>query len=286
MNVGAKQKPVRFKDKIREESNRDSHVSLAIAVAILAAVIVISSCVINPMLNQPTDNSTFKSTAAIVDHLSLTRPNQTFIETVTNLLEEVGYTVDYYSGKEVTVSLYRNLLAYGYKLLIFRVHSSSYQMQGEEIVKSEVTLFTSEPYGTAKHLQEQLGEQVVPIKYLKEEQTLYFGIRPEFIMSHGKFNNTWIVMMGCDGLTTAGMARAFVKKGAIAYVGWYGSITGNRNDPAITRLLQHLVTERQTLRNAVTETMVEFGPNNIDYSFLKFYPNEAGDCTIQDLDSS
>ena len=286
MNVGAKHKRVGFKDKVGEEANRGSHIGLAITVAILAAVIFIASSVINPMLNQPTDNLASRSTAAIVDHLSLTRPNQTFVETVTNILEEAGYIVDYYSGKEVTVNLYRNLLAYGYKLIIFRVHSSSYQMQGEEIVQSEVTLFTSEPYSTGKYLQEQLDEQVVPVKYLNEEQTHYFGVRPGFIMSHGKFNNTWIVMMGCDGLTTTGMARAFVEKGAIAYVGWFGSITGNRNDPAITRLLQHLVTEKQTLRNAVTKTMVEFEPNSIDYSFLKLYPDEAGQHTIQDVEAS
>ncbi|NIW13776.1 MAG: hypothetical protein GWN31_07570, partial [Candidatus Thorarchaeota archaeon] len=43
---------------------------------------------------------------AIVDHLSLSQPNQTFIQTSTNILETAGFTVDYYKGEEVTVEFY------------------------------------------------------------------------------------------------------------------------------------------------------------------------------------
>ena len=230
-------------------------IGLAVIVCVLTAMAFISGFLVVSMFSQPlvnqTSSSISKPKAAIVDQLSLTRPNQTFIETATNILKKAGYTVDYYPGEEVTVNSYGRLLAYGYNLIIFRVHSSSYQMQGEEIVKSDVTLFTSEIYSNSKHVQQQLNEQVVSVKYLSEEHTLYFGIKPSFITSHGKFDNTTIVMMGCDGLTTTSMAEAFIENGARGYIGWYGSVMGIRNDPAITYLLRKLITEKQTIIKAV-----------------------------------
>src|SRR3972149_2554893 len=47
--------------------------------------------------------------AVSVDQLSATPPTPAFAETVTPLLEADGYAVDYYSGDQVTVELYRDL---------------------------------------------------------------------------------------------------------------------------------------------------------------------------------
>ena len=287
---GSKKKKLRgVKHKVHEEKTRERNIGLALSVTVLIVILCISGIIINSMLNQPSASQTFNSTsktrAAIVDHLSLTRPNQTFIETATNILKQAGYTVDYYPGDEVTVNFYGSLPTHGYGLIIFRVHSSARQMQGEEIVKSDVSLFTSELYSTSKYIQQQLDGQVVSVKYLHGEETLYFGIRPGFIMSNGNFHNTTIIMMGCDGLMTTSMAETFTEKGAKAYIGWDDSILGTRNDPAITHLLQHLITEKQTINNATANTMTEFPPTPTDYSMLRYYPLKAGTQRIENIKS-
>jgi hypothetical protein len=67
--------------------------------------------------------------AAIVDQGSLaptSRPNPVFIKKATAILEEAGFSVDYYPGEAVTVEFYRNLPNYGYDFIILRTHSSIY----------------------------------------------------------------------------------------------------------------------------------------------------------------
>jgi len=100
---------------------------------------------------------------------------------------------------------------------------------------------------------------------------------------NGKFQNTVIIMMGCDGLKNPDMAKAFIEKGAKVYISWDDSILGTRNDPAIKCLLQHLITEKQTVKKAVAETMKEFKPSPIDSSVLRYYPFEAGELIIGDI---
>ena len=79
--------------------------------------------------NRSNINQGFPYKAAIVDHLSLTAPNQTFIQTATNTLKQAGYRVDYYSGEKVNVEFYRNLPTHGYGLIILRVHSTATEAQ-------------------------------------------------------------------------------------------------------------------------------------------------------------
>ncbi|TET88142.1 MAG: hypothetical protein E3J34_00925, partial [Dehalococcoidia bacterium] len=51
------------------------------------------------------------------------KPNQAFIDKMTQVLEAYGFKVDTYQGDEVTVDFYRQLPTYGYNLIIFRAHS-------------------------------------------------------------------------------------------------------------------------------------------------------------------
>lgn len=99
----------------------------------------------------------------------------------------------------------------------------------------------------------------------------------------GRFQNTLIIMMGCEGLENSLMAEAFTEKGAKAYIGWDDSILGTRNDPAIRCLLQHLIMEKQTVEKAVANTMKEFPPSQNDNSVLQYYPLETGEQTIEDI---
>ena len=86
--------------------------------------------------------------------------------------------------------------------------------------------------------------------------------------------------MGCDGLTYAEMAEALIQKGAKVYIGWNAMVSSSRTDQATMQLLQHLITEKQTVNQAVAETMEEIGPDQAYNSVLVYYPHELGNYAI------
>jgi hypothetical protein len=232
-----------------------------------------------PTIQFKPENSTSKLRAALVDQVSLNSPNQTFVQAVTEMLERANYRVDYYSSGSVTVAFYRDLATRGYSLIILRVHSTT----GEYPL---VFLFTSEPYSRSEYVDEQLTDKLVPVALSSEEADrgiLYFGITPAFVESsiNGEFANTIVIMMGCGGLRSTSMATAFIERGAQAYVSWDGSVSATYTDQATTQLLQHLVTEGQTIKQAVTNTIREVGPDPTYNSTLQYYPPQSGNYEIQ-----
>ena len=216
--------------------------------------------------------------AAILDQLSLYLPNQAFIENSTSILENAGFDVDYYPGNEVTVDFFRRLPSLGYKLIIMRVHSGL--MFKEDKITKNVTFFTSETYSTTKYVLEQLRDEVVPAivsftPNFMENQPVYFAITPEFVKSsmEGRFENTVIVMMGCNGLTYTPMAEALIQRGALVYIGWNLPVSIDYVDNAALHLLQGLVAEEKTIWDAVMDTRNEVGPDPTYDAELVFYPN-------------
>jgi len=275
----AKKKPHGMKQRIREERKREERIGLAVIVAILSIIILVSGFIINSLLNQPSTNQPVESIsepkAAIVDHLSLTYPNQTFIETATTILKQAGCTVDYYPGEQVTVEFYRHLPTHEYSLIILRVHSTA--PYGK--------LFTSEQYSASKYVYEQLTDQVLKVSFYAETPPFYFGISQFFVMDSmiGNFKNTTIIMMGCNGLKYTVMAEAFIEKGAKVYISWSDSVLASHTDQATTHLLQHLIIQKQPLKQAINTTMKDVGPDPAYNSLLIYYPLEAGDYTIQNI---
>jgi len=288
--VKGKKKPAGIKHRIREKKKRERRIALAIIIAILIIIVSASGFFINSMLNKPSpdhssNTSTSEPKAAIADHLSLTAPNQTFIQTATNTLEQAGYTVDYYPGEDITVGFYRDLPKHNYDIIILRVHSTAAELQGQEYVETPVCLFTSENYTTTKYLYEQLYDQIVGVSYTVPEPPFYFGIMPKFVTSSmsGRFQDTAIIMMGCEGLNNTKMAEAFIQKGAKVYIGWRGAVSASRTDQATAQLLQHLIMEKQTIKQAVTETMNDVGPDLIHDTVLLYDPPEAEEYVIPDV---
>jgi len=212
---------------------------------------------------------------AMVDHLSTQWPDQTFNQTLHDILNQTGLKVDYYPSEDVTVDFYRELPKHNYKLIIFRVHSTAESSVND--TPPFVSFFTSEEYNTIRHVSEQRDMRVVYAK-LQYDETFYFGITPLFVTGsmEGRFNDTVIIAMGCDGLRYNTMAEAFIQKGAKAYVSWNGSVSIGHTDDATISLLRHLITEHQTVEEAVQHTMNEVGPDPADNSILLFYPNRAG----------
>ena len=289
----AEKKRAGIKAQIRAEKERGRRVATAIILAIILASAALSAYFgytildpstplssIEPALQFKPENPNPKLKAAIVDQLSLTAPNETFTQTAAAILTQANYTVDYFSGEKVTVNFFRNLPTGGYKLIILRVHSAI----GPED-NPPLALFTSEPLDSRKHVDEQLTDQlqgVVFLPYRPGDKT-YFGIPPKFIETSmkGELSNSVVIAMGCDGLTYTDMAQAFIEKGARAYVSWNGSVSSSHTDQAATQLLKHLVTEGQTISQAVENTAREVGPDEAYNSILKCYPLASGNYAIQ-----
>jgi hypothetical protein len=233
------------------------------------------------------------ATAAIIDQLSSLQENDQFIANVTRELEDYGFEVDLYQGNNVTVDFYRQLPTYGYKLIIFRAHSGILEQDGEVMLRT--VLFTNEPYNESAHTLEILYEQLV-MGGACQGCPMMFGITPKFIRAEGligqdkdmvgRFDNTVIVMMGCSGIAMDDMARAFVDKGASAYLAWDRSVELYYVDNATPYLMNQLCSGKLTVREAVNNTMDVIGPDPNYGAELKYYYDPAshnGDKTLEEL---
>ena len=211
-----------------------------------------------------------------MDQLSLTFPNPSFREEATSTLEQAGYVVDYYPGEEVTVDFYRHLPTLDYQLIVFRSHADRITgvWQGQEI--DEVILFTSEPYDDLKYLEERANKRLTIARYYEDGEP-YFGISPDFVDDSmlGNFDDTVIVMMGCEGLLSDRTAEAFVQKGANTYISWDETVSATHTDAATERLLELLLLNDLSADDAVAQTMTDIGPDPIYDSVLRAYPPEG-----------
>jgi len=212
---------------------------------------------------------------AVVDQLSAQWPDPAFNQTIFSILNQTGLQVDYYPSQDVTVNFYRTLALHDYKLIIFRVHSTS--ETGSTDLPPWVVFFTSENYSNTNYVSEQEDMRLVYVKFPDVSQ-LYFGITPTFVQNsmEGTFNGTTIIAMGCEGLNKTTMADAFIQKGAKAFISFNGPVQEEYTDNATVYLLRHLITENQTIQDAVQETMNDVGADPEYKSVLLYYPNNAG----------
>jgi hypothetical protein len=209
--------------------------------------------------------------AAIVDQLSLTAPNAEFADDARALLEGAGYTVDYFPGEDIDVDFYRKLPAYGYKFIVFRVHADRLQAvwRGEQI--DDVVLFSSEKYDRNRYVPDQAANRLVIANYINDPQD-YFGVTPDFFDELGDFDDTTIIMMGCEGLVSERAAQAFVDKGASTYISWDETVSATHTDAATKRLLELMLVDQRDPAAAVAETMSELGPDPTFGSKLVAFP--------------
>jgi len=274
----------------RKKSSKDEKPNfprkLTYGLAITLASVLIAYYLITTYLPPPPS----ELKAAIVDQLSLTvEENLTrdFNETATNILKQAGLKVDYYPSEQVDVGFYRDLPPKNYKLIILRSHSTAGQRSNGELIPSFTVLFTSEPYDKTKYYAEQGSGQLAQVYYTPYHvgDPSYFGITPYFVKRsmQGSFSDAVVILMGCEGLSNSETAQAFIEKGAKVYVSWNASVSASHTDIATTHLLQHLVLEKQSVKNSVDQTMKEVGLDPDYNSQLVFYPAEAGGFTIQNF---
>ncbi|MFQ6030185.1 MAG: hypothetical protein ACE5Q6_22150 [Dehalococcoidia bacterium] len=205
-------------------------------------------------------------TAAIVDQLTTSVPNPEFVASATASLQEAGYLVDYYPGEEVTVDLYRQLPRLDYDIIVMRAHaglSQEVDQETGEITGTEyVGLFTGEVYSKEKYHEDQV-KGLIGWSTTYDGGPLFYAIGDRFIEEsmEGRFDDTLIVMMGCDGLSTQRTAQAFLDKGAKAFVSWTRPVSASHTDSSTQRLLQKLLLDGLSVGEAVSRTAAEVGPD-------------------------
>jgi hypothetical protein len=252
---------------------------IALGLAVLSAL-ALASC---GGVTEPADAG---DRAAIVDQLYLLEPDPEFIAEAKEILESGGFTVDVWQGEEITVDFYRDLPRRGYEFIIFRVHSGLVLevTDGEAVPLEETYLFTAETYTTTKYITDQLNDKVSRVLF-SDEYPEVFAVNSEFIRqnSRGDYDNTFIIAMGCESYHFDDLPRAFMEKGASAYIGWSTIVSLEYVDGVTLALLDNLCSGNMTLAQGVEQTMAELGHDPYFDTYLKYCPAESGDRKVAEL---
>mgnify|MGYP005862988559 CR=1 FL=1 len=96
----------------------------------------------------------------------------------------------------------------------------------------------------------------------------------------GRFDDTLIIIGGCQSLGTPDLAQALLDRGAAAVVGWNEWVDLHHNDQALLHLLRGLTVEKLTLEQAVRKTINEVGPDPTYESFLTYLTQYGGLFTL------
>ncbi len=242
---------------------------------IVLLLVVVSSVYFFVFSSSTTTYEAIPYTAAIIDQLAMTHPNQTFVQNVNNTLMTAGFSVDYYNYSQITVDFYRQLPSKRYNLIILRVHSGVGQYSGL------TSFYTSENYSDSMEVYywEKIRKQAVAVNYVPNGP-LYFAITSNFVKAIDGCGNSTVIVMGCDGLNKTDMAEAFIEKGANIYISWDGLVSPGHTDRAIGQLVNNLVSKNQTVSEAIDNTMNTVGPDPKYHSRLAYFPSEAEDFII------
>jgi hypothetical protein len=272
---------MKTKDKAElEKSTRNKRLSYVAIVVIL--ILVLASILFFPRYNQ-----TIQPKAAIIDQLSSSQlspgsryPNQTFVETATELLYKRFSVVDYYSDN-ATVENYKRLASDSYKLIIWRAHSAL------ALSSKYIAISTSEVNDTRTSIDysQYTDDGQLTLCNITGDTKYYFAITPSFIakVMSGRFEDTVIILMSCNGLARGydTTAQAFEEKGAKVFISWDGWINSSKNDDAIALLLRYLIDENNTIEEAILKIPPQHS-SELGDSTLKYDPvnNEVSNYRI------
>ena len=198
---------------------------------------------------------------AVFDSLSTTHPDGAFVDSLSQVARQHGYSLEYYPPDSSTVDMLANLPYLGYSLVIFRTHGATVDYP---------VIGTSDPYDGEQRIGDQLGNRIVN---LRVQGYQYFAVTPSFVENDmcGQFKATTILAMGCSTMSTNALARAFVERGAKAFVGWTGSVTVSYTDFIFGHLARSLVSG-ETVTHSVQGIIQAFGPDPATGSSIAYYP--------------
>jgi len=249
------------------------------SIILVASVVLVVSLISATFLLQTQPQTvSFSLKAGIIDQLGEELPNPLFVNNATTILESHGFNVTYHNGT-IDVAFFKNLASYNYGIIIIRAHAA---LRDDN---STVDLFTSEPYSSSAHREEQENGLLVEgfLNYTQPPRE-YFAITSKFIESlQGSFPRSVVIAMGCNTLLPdlKGMAEAFHEKGAEIFIGWAGYVSDANTDSETMKLLESLIVDNQTIGSAVHD--------RYDGSYgsrMAYYPQTAQNLKMSDLVSS
>ena len=209
------------------------------------------------------DQGGHRPAVAIIDPLSPDAWGE-FTSSCTRRFQSVGYGVDVMAGPSVSVDFLKTLKR-DYRVIIFRVHSG--------VFEDSVWFFTGEEYSQGRYVLEQLVDEVHPARPTLGSEFL-FAVGAEFVLHflEDRFDGALVVVMGCDGLSSQDLAKAFLDAGADAYVSWDGPVSLRHTDEATLTMLRALVEDGKSLGDAVEHSMELVGPDPSHSSVLRLFP--------------
>mgnify|MGYP007013816606 CR=1 FL=1 len=190
---------------------------------------------------------------------------------------------------EITVDFYKELFKSGYHVIVLRVHSTytpDLSAQGWTLPEGSVVIITQEKYEKTRHFVEQLGEQLMPSFAMNVSGIPlgygFFAFTERFVRAQSAvFPNSTIIVLGCHGLYTRGLAQAFLDRGALAYFGFDGFVDAFYSDKVGAKLLEKLFLEKESVGDAVVEVLLEVGPDPYYGSRLEFVLRKGIDPDIK-----
>jgi hypothetical protein len=246
---------------------------VAILAFVILAVTLASAAYFLPLQSAPPQ---FSMNAGIIDQLAQELPNSTFAEDATRTLQGSGFNVTY-QNQTLNVDFFRNLAEYNYGIVVLREHSALRE-DG-----STVDLFTSEPFNPSAHQQELDNELLVEgILNYSAQQEKFFALTSKFIEQlNGNFPRSFVIAMGCNTLmpNLNQLAKAFIDKGATAFVGWDGYVGDSHSDSETSTLLERLLVYNMRLGDAVDEAGIDMTYG----SRMRCYPIAARNLRISDM---
>lgn len=268
--------------EIPQENPRMPSKKQLITISIILAAAIVLAPILYLRFAQTSDVP-FSLNAAIIDQLGKEFPNPSVVKNVTDILKTHGFNVAYYN-ESLTVDFFKGLAKNNYGIIILRVHSA---LRADN---STVDLFTSEQFDETKHTEEQGAGLVTEGEFLYEPGKYYFALTSSFIENlEGRFPKSVVIAMGCWSLKPGleQMAKAFVDKGAKAYVGWTDMVLPRDTDRETLRLLNTLLNENETLADSVSQTSkysyLTYPGNKTIESEMNYYPTSARSLKVSDL---
>ena len=232
----AKRKKAKKHKKAKQISKfpRFNFLSIVIVASIIATIVV-AYIAINPTSNPPPTNGPppeGELKAAILDSLYVMDPNESFLHEANQTLSNSGFKVDMYIGENVTVELFQSLPSLGYKLIVLRVHTA---------YNPDFVVFFTGTYADSGYFTEILTGWV-RIGGVGGQR--FYTVTPSLIeeaTDYRRFQNSIVIVDSCYGLNSTSMARAFINKGASAYIAWDQGVYPNYSDEATLELINLLL---------------------------------------------
>jgi len=217
--------------------------------------------------NPKTANPPIQRDIALIDQLGFAQANPAFADNLSSVAKNAGYSFDYYPTGTASIDFFVNLPNRGYQIIILRTHGTGL------VATDPAAIVTSDNYSSSQHVADQLTDRVTSVNV---NGTRLFAFEPSFVsdVMCGRFSGTLILAMFCAGTQYLSLAKAFVDKGAGAYIGWNGVVTASHADRAFESLVA-LLLQGRPMEKSIQDVMTTVGPDPVYNATLQIYSRSS-----------